>query len=197
VIASPPPPVPYPATVLVVAGRTVELTARVLVAGVVPPPRFGREGEVLATARAVLDGGADLVDVSLPPRLLGPVARAGDVPVCVRVATASAAAEARRAGAALVLVPPGDAAETAAPAGAADATMVVVDDLAGLPAARAVAERLGLALAVDAARWHGPEAVGREAAAIAGGCRLVRTADVRRSRRVAETMSAVLGARRP
>jgi hypothetical protein len=119
------------------------------------------------------------------------------VPVCARVPTASAAAVARRAGAALVLLPPGEATEASAPPGAAGATVVVVDDLADLPAARAVAQRLGLALAVDAARWHGPEAVGREAAAIAGGCRLVRTADVRRSRRVAETMSAVLAARRP
>jgi len=192
--------VPYPATVLVVAGRTVDLTARVLVAGVVPPPRFGREGEVLATAKALRDAGADLVDVSLPSRLFGPVARAGDLPVCARVPTAAAAAEARRAGAAVVLVPAteaAEAAETSAPAGAAGATVVVVDDLADLPAGRAVAEPLGLALAIDAARWHGPEAVGREAAAIAGGCRLVRTADVRRSRRVAETMAAVLGARRP
>jgi len=197
VIASPPPPVPYPATALVVAGRRVDLTVRVLVAGVVPPPRFGREGEVLATAKAVRDAGADLVDVSLPARLLGPVARAGAMAVCARVATAAAAAEARRAGAALVLVPAGEAAGASEPAGAAGAVAVVVDDLGALPAARAVADRLGLALAVDAARWHGPEAVGREAAAIAGGCRLVRTADVRRSRRVAETMAAVLGARRP
>jgi dihydropteroate synthase len=37
----------------------------------------------------------------------------------------------------------------------------------------------------------------REAAAVAQGCRLLRTTDVRRSRRVAEVMAALLRARRP
>jgi dihydropteroate synthase len=37
----------------------------------------------------------------------------------------------------------------------------------------------------------------REAVAIAEGCRLLRTRDVRRSRRVAEVMAAMLAARRP
>jgi dihydropteroate synthase len=58
------------------------------------------------------------------------------------------------------------------------------------------AARRGLPLAVDATSWSGPEAVGREAAAVALGCRVIRTADVRRSRRVAEVMGALLAARR-
>jgi hypothetical protein len=172
----------------------VDLRTRVLVAGVVPPPRFGREGEVLATAASLRAAGADLVDVSLPPRLSGPVARAGDMPVAMRAATAAEVAAARRAGAEVVLVPP-EAADDAA--GAHSGTVaVVVDDLAGVSAARTVAGRLGAPLAIDASRWSGPEAIGREAAAVSLGCRLIRTADVRRSRRVAEVMAALLAARR-
>jgi hypothetical protein len=178
---------------LVLGGQRVDLRTRVLVAGVVPPPRFGREGEVLATAASLRAAGADLVDVSLPPRLSGPVARAGDVPVAMRAGTAAEAAAARRAGAEVVMVPP-DAADDAA--GESGAVAVVVDDLAGVGAARDVAGRLGAPLAIDASRWSGPEAVGREAAAVSLGCRLIRTADVRRSRRVAEVMGALLAARR-
>ena len=181
------------------AGQRVDLRARVLVAGVVPPPRFGREGEVLAAAATVRAAGADLVDVSLPPRLSGPVARAGDMPVAVRAGTAAEAVAARRAGAEVVLVPP-EAAESAAneagTGAGSGAVAVVVDDLAGIAAARDVAGRLGAPLAIDATRWSGPEAVGREAAAVSLGCRVIRTADVRRSRRVAEVMAALLAARR-
>ena len=178
-------------------GQRVDLRSRVLVAGVVSPPRFGREGEVLATAAAVRAAGADLVDVSLPPRLSGPVVRAGELPVAVRAGTAAEAAAARRAGAQVVLVPPEAAADTASEAGAeAGAVAVVVDDLAGVSAAREVAGRLGAPLAIDASRWSGPEAVGKEAAAVSLGCRVIRTADVRRSRRVAEVMGALLAARR-
>ncbi|HKE77611.1 MAG TPA: hypothetical protein VKB57_28580 [Acidimicrobiales bacterium] len=196
-ILSPPPPVPAPGAGLVVAGRTLDLRARVLVAGVVPAPRFGREGEVLATAAAVRAAGADLVDVSLPARLLGPVARAGGGSVAARAATAGEAAAARRAGADVVLVPPAVAGDLDLGGDLAPgAVAVLIDDLAGLDEARALADGRGLVLAVDAARWQGPEAVAREAAAVALGCRLVRTADVRRSRRVAEVMAALLGARR-
>jgi len=91
------------------------------------------------------------------------------------------------------MVPP-EVADDAA--GEASAVAVVVDDLAAVSAARDVARRLGAPLAIDASRWSGPEAVGREAAAVSLGCRLIRTADVRRSRRVAEVMAALLAARR-
>jgi hypothetical protein len=177
---------------LVLAGRSVGLRTRVLVAGIVPAPRFGREAEVLATAAAVRDAGADLVDVSLPPRLVGPAARSGIAPVAVRAGSAAEVEAARRAGAAVVLV----GAELADELGdGPGATVVIAGDLAALAAAREVAERRGLPLALDAGGWTGPEAVGREAAAVALGCRLIRTADVRRSRRVAEVMSAILAAR--
>lgn len=192
-MAAPTPlPVPVAGAGLVLAGRSVGLRTRVLVAGIVPAPRFGREGEVLATAAAVRDAGADLVDVSLPPRLLGPAARSGIAPVAVRAGSAAEVEAARRAGAAVVLV----GAELAEELGdAPGATAVIAGDLAALAAARDVAERLGLPLALDAGAWTGPEAVGREAAAVALGCRLIRTADVRRSRRVAEVMGAILAAR--
>ncbi len=170
-----------------------DLRARVLVAAVVPAPRFGREAEVVASARALRDAGADLVDVSLPPALLGPVARTGGVgPVVARVAGLPEADTARRAGAGAVLAPPA----VAAAASAGGPTVVVIDDLADIPAAQAVAAPQGLPVALDVSRRSGPDAVGREAAAIALGCRVLRTADVRRSRRVAEVMGAILAARR-
>jgi hypothetical protein len=170
-----------------------DLRARVLVAGIVPAPRFGREAEVVAAARAVRAAGADLVDVSLPPALLGPVARAGDAgPVVARAAGGPEADAARRAGAGAVLVPP-PAAEAARAGGP---TVVVVDDLADLSAAHAAAAPGRLPVALDVGGRSGPDAVGREAAAIALGCRVLRTADVRRSRRVAEVMGAILAARR-
>jgi hypothetical protein len=178
---------------LVLAGGSVDLRARVLVAGVVPAPRFGQEGEVLATAATLRAAGADLVDVSLPPRLSGPVARSGDTPVCVLARSTEEARMARQAGAQLILVPRGVAAVVESDA---DSVAIVVDDLAELPAARELACGLGLPLAVDVTRWSGPDAVGREAAAVALGCRVIRTGDVRRSRRVAEVMAALLAARR-
>ena len=139
------------------------------------------------------DAGADLVDVSLPPRLLGPAARSGIAPVAVRAGSAAEVEAARRAGAAVVLVGSELAEELGD--GRTGATAVIAGDLAALAAARDVAERRGLPLAIDAGGWTGPEAVGREAAAVALGCRLIRTADVRRSRRVAEVMGAILAAR--
>jgi hypothetical protein len=111
----------------------------------------------------------------------------------MRVGSAPDAEAARRAGADVVFASPGLAGELAERRGVAIA--VLVDDLAALAEARAVADHHGLPLAIDAAAWTGPEAVGREAAAVALGCRLIRTADVRRSRRVAEVMAAILAAR--
>lgn len=200
VIAPSPPPVPCVDRVLALRDRTIDLAARVLVAGVVPAPRFGRESEVAATAAAVVAAGADLVDLSLPPRLIGPVARTGRVPVVARVESVDAALAAARAGVALVLVPAARPDVIAALGGHADlgaARAVIADDPGEVAAARALADDQATVLALDASRWSGPEAMAREAAAIAEGCRLVRTGDVRRSRRVAEAMAAILGARRP
>lgn len=199
VIAPSLPPVPCVDAGLSLGGGVVDLATRVLVAGVVPAPRFGREGEVVATAAALVASGADLVDVSLPPRMIGPAARAGEVPVVVRVASVEQAAAAGRAGAAAVLVPAGVLARRgreSEPPALGPSRVVVVDDLADLTAARAVAERLRLPLAFDSTGWSSAAAIAREAAAVAEGCRLIRTTDVRRSRRVAEVMAAILGARR-
>lgn len=200
VIAPPPPPVPCVAVSLSLRGGAVDLASRVLVAGVVPVPRFGRESEVVATAAALADAGADLVDVSLPPRMIGPVARSGRVPVAVRVGSVDQAVAAGRAGAAVVLVPAAllaDAIGDQDLAGLGAVPAGVVDDLAELAEARMAAEPLGVPLAFDASRRSAADAMASEAAAVAEGCRLLRTTDVRRSRRVAEVMGAVLGARRP
>lgn len=172
---------------LELAGARVDLGTRVLVAGAVPPPRFGREAEVAATATAMRAAGVDLVDVSLPPRLVGPVARGQGAP-------------AAHAGAAVVLVPVGVVGDVLAAAergGPAVATVAVVDDLREVGAARDAAAAHRVPLAFDATRWAGDEAIARESAAVLEGCRVLRTSDVRRSRRIAAAMTALLEARRP
>jgi hypothetical protein len=216
-VPSSPPVLPVP-TVDVgwdLAGAPVDLSTRALVVGLVRPPRFGREGEVVAAAVSLAAAGADVVDVSLPGRLVGPVAsraaRGEGPPAAVRARSMAEVAAAKSAGAQVVLVPV-EFAAGAAGAGDDDRTeqqptqqpmelrtavLVAVDDdgLAGLPAALDAATARGWPLAVDVGGWSGPAAVARETAAIAGGCRLVVTADPRRTRRVVEVMAAVLGAR--
>jgi hypothetical protein len=171
----------------------VDLATRALTAGVVAAPRFGRESELRAAAEFVRAAGADLVDVSLEPRLLGAIARGADVPVTARVETAEAAAAAQAAGAAVILVA-GELAERAAAEGWPAA--VVVDDLADIAVSRAVADRHGLPLAIDTSRLPAAQALADEAVALASGCRIVRTTDVRRTRRVVEVVAALLEARR-
>ena len=61
----------------------------------------------------------------------------------------------------------------------------------------AVAAAAGVATAFDSTRLPAGDALAAESLAVADGCRLLRTADVRRSRRVAEVLGAVLAARRP
>jgi hypothetical protein len=191
-------PSPLGHGVLSLAGSPVDLRSRVLVVGVVPAPRFGRENEVAATARAVAAAGADLVDVSLGPRLVGPARQASPVPVVATVTSLDAAAVAGRAGAALALVPP----DVVAAVGGDDLRAVgvplavVVADPAEVAAAVDLATRVGAAVAFDSTRLPAAEALAAEALAVTDGCRLVRTADVRRARRVAEVLGAVLGARR-
>jgi hypothetical protein len=200
-VPHPRPPLPRPDAALSLAGERVDLGTRVLVAGVVPSPRFGREAEVAAGAAAMRAAGVDLVDVPLPPRLVGPVARGEGAPVAVRAGTVDEALAAGHAGAAVVLVPAELVADvlaaTAAPGGPSPATVAVVDDLGGLGAARDAATAHGVPLAFDATPWAGAEAVARESAAVLEGCRLLRTTDVRRSRRIAAAMTALLEARRP
>jgi hypothetical protein len=178
----------------------VDLATRALVAGVVPAPRFAREAELLAAANATADAGADLIDVSLEPKLVGAAARSARRPVVSRVATADEARAAHHAGAQLVLVPPDLLAqvddETDETKDRNQAVAVVVDDLAQIDEARAQARRNQRLLAIDTTRMSGDEALAVEAVALAAGCRIVRTTDVRRTRRVVEVVAAVLEARR-
>jgi hypothetical protein len=178
----------------------VDLATRALVAGVVPAPRFAREAELLAAANATADAGADLIDVSLEPKLVGAAARSARRPVVSRVATADEARAAHHAGAQLVLVPPDLLAqvddETDETKDRNQAVAVVVDDLAQIDEARAQARRNQRLLAIDTTRMSGDEALAVEAVALAAGCRIFRTTDVRRTRRVVEVVAAVLEARR-
>jgi hypothetical protein len=192
-------PVPLVDAAVPLAAGTVDVRSRVLVAGVVPPPRFGREAEVVASAAALVAAGADLVDVSLPPRLAGPVAATPGTSVAMQADTVDAAVAAARVGARVVLVAPSlaDAASASVAAvGRGDRTTVaiVVGDLADVPAGRAATGPRRLALVFDATRWSGAEAMARESAALVAGCRVLRTTDVRRSRRVAEVLGALLAA---
>ena len=191
-------PSPLGRDMVSLAGTLVDLRSRVLVAGVVPAPRFGRENEVAATARAVAASGADLVDVSLGPRLVGPASHASPVPVIASVASLDAAAVAGRAGAALVLVP-ADVVAAASVDGLRNVGVplaVVVADSAGVAGAVDLATRVDAPVAFDSTRLPAGEALAAEALAVTDGCRLVRTADVRRARRVAAVLGAVLAARR-
>jgi hypothetical protein len=193
VTPSAPPPVPRVELTLQLGDSTFDLRWRALVAGVVPAPRFGRESEVLATVRAAGQAGADLAVASLPPRLIGPAARAGGVPMAVKVSSLDEARVALGAGAALVLVPV-DLAAAAAEAGWTAA--MLVDDLGAIDRARSLAEDHPMPLAVDSSGLPPTEALAVESAAIPSGCRLVCTTDVRRTRRVVEAVAALLAARR-
>jgi hypothetical protein len=210
------PPVAAAGATLRLGDQRLDLAAHVLVVGVVPAPRFGREAEVQAAAGAVLALGADLVDVPPPARFAGVARGTAGRRVAVRASSSGEVAQARAAGVEVVMVPRDLAAGLVgdpAPAGQERGgslgapgpvgsvgpvgLVVVVGDPADVAAARADAERWGLPLAFDAIRWSGAAATAREAAAVAGGCRLLRTTDVRRSRRVAEVTGALLAARRP
>jgi hypothetical protein len=180
-----------------VGERDLDLGSRVLVAGVVPPPRFGREAEVAAAVGALASLGADVADVSLPRPLAGAAVRAARLPVAMRATTPDELATALAVGAQIVMVPPAMADDAAATKPAAAVVSVLVGDLAALERARAEAELHGLPLAFDSTAATGAAAIAAESAAVAGGCRLLRTADVRRSRRVAEVMTALLAGRRP
>jgi hypothetical protein len=192
-------------------GGEVVRRAGVLVAGVVPAPRFGRENEVVATVAAVAARGADLADVSHGPRLIGPAVRAGAAPVTTRATTVDEAAAAARAGASVVLLPvevadavdpadvgvgPGGPASETTPTLSGSVVAVLVSAVDDLASGRVAAARLGASLAFDSTAL-GPEvALAAEAVAVVEGCRLLRTADVHRSRRVATVLHALSEARR-
>jgi hypothetical protein len=191
-----PPPIPRVDVTLDLGDGPVDLGTRALTAAAVAPPRFGRESELLAATKAATAAGADMVDVSLELRLVGAVARGADLPVVSRVGSVESAEAARAAGVAVLLVAADltDLADRAAGEGWAAA--LVVDELAQVEAARGVAERHGFPLAIDTTRLAAADAIAHEAVAISSGCRIVRTTDVRRSRRVVEVLAALLEARR-
>jgi hypothetical protein len=177
---------------LTLGDTTFDLRRRALVAATVGAPRWGREGEVMAHVRAAGQAGADLAVARLPPRLIGPAAAVGDVPIAARVSSPEAVGPARSAGAALVLVP----AELAAALAGGGPTAVVVDDVGAVAEARRVAQAHRLPLAIDTTRLSPGEALAVESVAIPVGCRMVCTVDVRRTRRVVEATAALLAARR-
>ena len=188
-----PPPVQRVDLQLDLGGETVDLATRALAAAVVSTPRYGREGEVLAGVAAARQAGAALADVSLEPRLIGPAVQRGGLPVVARTATIEQAEAARAAGIALVLVTPELGAHAAAEGWP---TALVVDDVGEIDAVRAEAERHGFPLAIDTTHRPATDALAQESVAVASGCRIVRTTDVRRTRRVIEVVAAVLEARR-
>jgi hypothetical protein len=191
-IASAPPPVPRVELALTLGVRTFDLRWRALVGAVVAAPRFGRESEVLATVRAAGQAGADIAVTSLPPRLVGPAARAGGVPIAARVSSIEAVEAAAEAGAALVLVP-ADLVGAVADAGAT--TALLVDNVGDIDRARTVVGDRPVPLAIDtSAIATREEALAIESVAVPWGCRLLCTTDVRRTRRVVETVAALLAA---
>jgi hypothetical protein len=199
---TPAPPVPDVSALLRLGDHTVDLATRALVVGVVPLPRFGREAEVAAGVRAAAAAGADIVEVPAEPRLLGPAARvAGDLPVAAQVTTPAAAGAAWSAGARLLLVPADHraAVEAGLSAGAvagADADWQVAVLVTTAEAGRdQVSDGAGL-VAIDTSPLDRVDGVSEESLALSVGVRLVRTADIRRTRRVVEVMAHLLEARR-
>ncbi|HKA84329.1 MAG TPA: hypothetical protein VKD21_10730 [Acidimicrobiales bacterium] len=188
------PPMPEVELALTLAGTTFDLRWRALVGAVVAPPRFGRENEVLAAVRAAGQAGADVAVTSLPPRLVGPAIRAGGVPVVARVSSLDAAEAAADVGAALVLAP----AELMKPAADAGVPVaLLVDDLTDIDRARAQVGDSPVPLAIDTSGMPTrEEALAVESVAVPLGCRLLCTNDVRRTRRVVETVAALLAAQR-
>jgi hypothetical protein len=188
------PPVPQVELALTLGDTTFDLRWRALVGAVVAAPRFGRESEVLATVRAAGQAGADVAVTSLPPRLVGPATRVGGVPIAAKVSSLEAADAASEAGAALVLVPL-DLVGAAADAGATVA--LLIDDIGDVDRARSVVGDRPVPLAIDSSAMSTrEEALAVESVAVPLGCRLLCTNDVRRTRRVVETVAALLGAQR-
>lgn len=188
------PPVPEVGLTLSLGGRVVDLATRALVVAVVPPPRWARETEVVAGVRAAASSGADLVEVPAEPRLVGPAAAATDVPLAARVHDAAAAEAALAAGAVLLLVP-GDHVDEVVGDPRAEHWQVaalVGDARSARDTAGDVPER---PVALDVTSLQGADAVSEESLAISVGARVIRTGDVRRSRRVIEVMAHLLDAR--
>src|SRR4029450_4270783 len=142
-----------------------------------PVSVLARSPEEVRMAR---QAGAQLIMV--PPDVLPDVAGgAGSVAVAVVVAELSELAAAGQPACSRGLPLAVDGTPWGGP-GAAGAVAVVSREFPELAAAGELACSRGLPLAVDVTRWSGPDAVGRESAAVALGCRGIRTSDVRPSR---------------
>jgi hypothetical protein len=189
------PPVTKPAVGLSFGAGPIDLTTRALVVAVVPTPRWGREAEVLAGLRQAAEAAADVVEVPAEPRLLGPAAGAGIVPVAARVTTPDAARAAWAAGARLLLVPAPQASSVVHDPAADEWQLatLVADARGGRDAVAAHPDR---PVALDVTALPPIDAVAETSLALAVGVRLVRTGDVRRTRRVVEVMAHLLEARR-
>ncbi len=193
-IESAPPPVPHVDLALTLGDTTFDLRWRALVGAVVAAPRFGRESEVLAIVRAAGQAGADIAVTSLPPRLVGPATRAGGMPVAAKVSSLEAARAASELGAALVLVS-ADLVEAVADTGATVA--LLVDEVDDIDRAWSVVGDRPVPLAIDTSSMTTrEEALAIESVAVPLGCRLLCTNDLRRTRRVVETVAALLAAQR-
>jgi hypothetical protein len=189
------PPVAEVDLTLSFGARKVDLATRALVVAVVPPPRWAREAEVVAGVRAAAEAGADVVEVPPEPRLVGPAAATGEIPVAARVDDVAVARAAAVAGASLLLVSTqvsAAVAEQGAEAGWQQA--VLFDDARS--ARDTVLDAPGHPVALDVTRLSGVDAVSEESLGLAVGARLVRTGDIRRTRRVVEVMAHLLEARR-
>jgi hypothetical protein len=194
VIESALPPVPRVELALMLGDTTFDLRLRALVGAVVPAPRFGRESEVLATVRAAAQAGADVAVTSLAPRLVGPATSVGGVPIAAKVSSLEAVEAASEAGVSLVLVPI-DLVGAAAATGATVA--LLIDDIGDIDRARSVVGNRPVPVAIDtSAIAKREEALAVESVAVPLGCRLLCTNDVRRTRRVVETVAALLAAQR-
>lgn len=151
---------------------------------------------MLAGVRAAALAAADVVEVPAEPRLLGPAAASGELPIAARVETATAARLAWHAGASLLLVPK-DALDAVVdgqgPTDEWQLAVLVETARQGRDAVQASPER---PVVLDVTGLTGADAVSEESLALSVGVRLVRTADLRRSRRVVEVMAHLLEARR-
>lgn len=195
------PPVPDVSHRLTFGDRTLDLTTRAAVVAVLPSPRFGREAEVLAGVRAAALAGADVVEVPADSRLLGPAAASGELTVAAKVATAEAARSMWAAGARLLLVPAENVAEVveAQPDDEAAGDEGPWQVAALVSTAEEGRDRVldsAVPVALDTAPLERVDAVSEESLALAVGVRVVRTLDVRRTRRVVEVMAHLLEARR-
>jgi hypothetical protein len=192
------PPVVLPPQTLPLGDRVADLSTRALIVAVAPEPRFAREAEIVAWVRAALDGGADIVEVPSDPRLLGPAARERGGVVTARATTAAERDAVLAAGAAFALVPADVLDDVIAgdpdPADSPGREVVLVGDARSARDARD--DDPARPVALDVTRLTGVDAVSEESLGLAVGVRLVRTTDLRRTRRVVEVMAHLLQARR-